>query len=143
MSTDENDLDFFLIQSLKLFSHIRPSRITWEYPIIEVASYQKEIRPVLKGKVNQDVERVLEVSFPLEPSRAILDGGGVEVVVGCEKHVYCHYPLSSQAARTVRLLVQPLGSILNLEANEPEAFPGIELDLSRERARDSRNSLEF
>jgi hypothetical protein len=56
------------------------------------------------------------------------------VVVGCEKHVYCHYPLSSQAARTVRLLVQPLGSILNLEANEPEAFPGIELDLSRESA---------
>ena len=52
MSTDENDLDFFLMQSLELFSHIRPSRITWEYPIVEVASYQEEVRPVLKSKVD-------------------------------------------------------------------------------------------
>ena len=86
---------------------------------------------------------MLEVSLSLESSGTVLDGGGVEVVVGCEKDVNRHYPLSSQAGRTVRLLVQPLGSILNLEANEPEAFPGIKLDLSRGRARFQKEGLEF
>ena len=78
---------------------------------------------------------MLKVSLPLEPFGTILDGRGVEMIVSCKKDMNCHYPLSSQATRTVRLLAQLLGSILNLEANEPEAFPRIKLDLSRgERA---------
>ena len=70
---------------------------------------------------------MLEVSFSLESSGTVLDGGGVEMVVGCEKDVNRHYALSTQTARTVRLPVQLLGCILNLEGVEPEASQTVTL----------------
>ena len=121
VSADDYYLDLFLVEPLELFGHVGSCWIAGQYPIIEIASYQEEVRPVLKCKVDQDIEGMLEVSFPFEPSRTVLDGGGVEVVVCCEKDVNRHDPLSSQANRAVRLPVQSLGSILNLEAVEPEA----------------------
>ena len=135
MSADEDYLDLFLVESLELFGYVASCGIPRQYPIVEISPDQEEVWPVFKSKVDQDIEGVLKVSLPLESPGTVLDGGGIEMIVSCKKHMYCHYLLSSQAARTVRLLVQPLASILNLEANEPEAFPGIKLDLSRgERA---------
>ena len=122
MSADENYLDLFLVQPLELFGYVGSSRIAGQYAIVEVSSYEKQVWPILKGKIDWDIERVLKVSFPLEPSRTVLGCGGVEMVVSREKHMNRHCPLSSQTTRTVRLLAQPLGSILNLEAVEPETF---------------------
>jgi hypothetical protein len=49
------------------------------------------------------------------------------MIVRCKKDMNCHYPLSSQAARTVRLFAQLLGSILNLEAVESVALQAVTL----------------
>jgi hypothetical protein len=121
MSADENDFDLFLVKSLELFGDVGSRRIARKYAVIEIASYQEEVWPVLKGKVDQDLEGVLKVALPFESSRTILDRGRVEMVVCGEKDVNRHYTLSSQATRTVRMPVQLLASILNLEAAEPEA----------------------
>ena len=74
MTADENYFDLFLMEPLELFSHIGPCRIARQYAVVEVASYQKKVWPVLECKVDQDVERVLEVSLSLEPLRTVLDG---------------------------------------------------------------------
>src|SRR5205809_2472220 len=120
MTADKDRLDLLLMETFELFCHIGSCRVAGQGAVVEVASYQEEIWPVVKSKVDQHVEAVLKVSLPLEPSGTILDGGGVEVVVGCQKHMNRHYTLSSQATRTVRIPVQLLGSILNLEEVEPE-----------------------
>src|SRR5438093_1268286 len=69
---------------------------------------------------SQHVEAVLKVSLSLEPSGTILDGGGVEVVVSCEKDVNCHergsYRLSA-IIQTNRLQGRP---ILRLKVDESE-----------------------
>ena len=93
VTADENYFDLFLVQSLELFSHVGSGRVAGKYAVVEVASYQEEVWPVLKREIDQDVEAVLKVSLPLEPSGTILDGGGVEMVVGCEKNVNRHDPL--------------------------------------------------
>ena len=63
---------------------------------------------------------MLKVSLSLEPSGTILDGGGVEVVVGCEKDVNCHergsYRLSA-IIQANRLQGRP---ILRLKVDESE-----------------------
>jgi len=74
MAADENYLDFFLVESLELFGYVGSCRIAGQYPIIEVASYQEQVWPVLKSKIDQDIEGVLKVSLPLEPSGTVLDG---------------------------------------------------------------------
>jgi hypothetical protein len=40
------------MQSLKLLSHVSACRVAGQYTIVEVASYQEEVRPVLKRKVD-------------------------------------------------------------------------------------------
>jgi len=124
MTADQDCLDLFLMQSLELLSHVSSSRVAGQYTVIEVASYQEEVWPVLKSKIDQNIEAVLKVSLSLEPSRTVLYCRGVEMVVGREKDVNSHYPLSYHATRTERLL-RALGSILNLEAVEPEAFQAV------------------
>src|SRR6266702_3907458 len=125
VTADENYFDLFLVQSLELFSHVGSGRVAGKYAVVEVASYQEEVWPVLKREIDQDVEAVLKVSLPLEPSGTILDGGGVEMVVGCEKNVNRHDRLSSKESRTILLPVSPLASILKLEAAESEAFQAV------------------
>ena len=120
MPADENYLDLFLVQPLKLLSHVSSCRVAGKYAVVEVASYQEEVWPVLKREIDQDVEAVLKVSLPLEPSGTILDGGGVEVVVSCEKDVNCHergsYRLSA-IIQANRLQGRP---ILRLKVDESE-----------------------
>src|SRR5438034_8927152 len=92
MTADKDRLDFLLMETFDLFCHIGSCRVAGQDAVVEVASYQEEIWLVVKSKVDQHVEAVLKVSLSLEPSGTILDGGGVEVVVGCEKDVKCHEP---------------------------------------------------
>src|SRR2546428_2383350 len=104
VTADENYLNLFLVQSLELLSHIRSCRVAGQYAVVKVSSYQEEVWPVLECKVDQDIEAVLKVSLSLEPSRTVLYCRGVEMVVGREKNVNSHYPLSCHATRTERLL---------------------------------------
>src|SRR5438046_7132307 len=103
MTADKDRLDFLLMETFELFCHIGSCRVAGQDAVVEVASYQEEIWPVVKSKVDQHVEAVLKVSLSLEPSGTILDGGGVEGVVGCEKDVSWHergsyrFPASIQA----------------------------------------------
>src|SRR5205809_8111409 len=108
MTADKDRLDFLLMETFELFCHIGSCRVVGQDAVVEVASCQEEIWPVVKSKVDQHVEAVLKVSLSLEHSGTILDGGGDEVVAGCEKDVNCHergsYRLSaiSQANRLPR-----------------------------------------
>ena len=52
MTADKNYLDLFLVQPLELLGHVSPCRVAGQYTIIEVASYQEEVWPVLEGKVD-------------------------------------------------------------------------------------------
>src|SRR5207249_7720758 len=86
------------VQPFELLRHVGPCRITRQYAIVEVSSYQEEVWPVVKRKIDQDVEAVLKVSLPFEPSRTILDSRGIKMIIGSKKDMNRHNRLSSQTA---------------------------------------------
>src|SRR5437773_10726425 len=90
MTADKDRLDFLLMETFELFCHIGSCRVAGQDAVVEVASYQEEIWLVVKSKVDQHVEAVLKVSYSFEPLGTILNAGGVELVVSCEKDVNCH-----------------------------------------------------
>ena len=83
MSTDEQDLDLLLVEPLQLLRNIGTGRVARKNTIIKVAAYEKEVRPVLKCKVDKDVKAVLKVPLSLEPPRTILDRRGVKMIICC------------------------------------------------------------
>ena len=121
VAADQNYFDLFLVQTLELFSYIRPRRIAWQDAIVEVASNEEQVRPIFKSKIDQHIKTVLKVALSLEPSRTILDCRGIEMVVGCEQHMDCHRPLIPERGVAHRYE----GWILRLEMVErepPEGF---------------------
>src|SRR2546425_888437 len=59
VTADKNYLDLFLVQSLELFSYVGSCWVAGQYSVVEVASYQEEVWPVVKRKIDQDFEQDL------------------------------------------------------------------------------------